>query len=49
MTLFKDRLKELRLENELTLKELGQKLRYSESTMSMYKSGECHPKTSEDY
>ncbi|MFD3158697.1 helix-turn-helix domain-containing protein (plasmid) [Haloimpatiens sp. FM7330] len=49
MTLFKDRFKKLRLEKKLTLKELGQKLGYSESTMSMYESGKRQPKKAEDF
>ncbi len=49
MNTFKDRIKQLRIKNNLTLKELGEKLGYSESTMSMYESGKRQPKTAEDY
>jgi transcriptional regulator with XRE-family HTH domain len=49
MVSFKDRIKELRTQNKLTLRELGEKLGYSESTMSMYESGKRQPKNADDY
>lgn len=49
MVSFKNRLKELRQKNQMTMKELGEKLGYSESTISMYESGKRQPKTSNDY
>lgn len=49
MSTFKDRIKELRQKNNYTLKELGEKIGYSESTISMYESGKRQPKKAEDY
>lgn len=40
---FKSRLKALRIENKLTQKELGQRLKLSESTIGMYERGERQP------
>lgn len=49
MAAFKDGLKKLRIKNNLTLKALGKKLGYSQSTISMYESGNRLPKKPEDY
>lgn len=38
-----DKIKELRKENKLTLKQLGEMLNLGESTMSMYESGNRNP------
>jgi transcriptional regulator with XRE-family HTH domain len=49
MAAFKDRIKGLRIENDLTLKELSKKIGYSESSICMYESGKRLPKKPEDY
>lgn len=49
MATFKDRLKQLRLEKNLTLKEIGTVLGLSESSMSLYESGKREPKTTTDF
>lgn len=49
MPTFKERIKQLRLEKDLTMKELGEILGYSESTISLYESGKREPKNAEDY
>jgi transcriptional regulator with XRE-family HTH domain len=46
---FKNRIKFLRNREGYTLKELGEKLGYSESTIFMYEKGDREPKKSEDY
>ena len=46
---FKDRIKQLRIENELTMKELSLKLNLSEATISYYESGKREPKDAVDY
>ena len=42
---FLNRLKELRQKNNLTLKQLGQKLNMLDSTLSQYETGKRNPKT----
>lgn len=49
MALFKNRIKQLRLNLGLSQKEFGEKIGYSESTISMYESGNREPKKAEDY
>lgn len=48
MSTFKDRFKELRMEQGLSQKELGTLLGYSESTISLYESGLREPKKAQD-
>jgi len=43
MSIFSDRLKQLRKQNSLTQKMLGQNLNLGESTISMYELGEREP------
>ena len=40
----KNRIKELRQKNNLTLKELGQKVGMANNTLSQYETGKRHPK-----
>ncbi len=40
----KNRIKELRQKNNLTLKELGQKVGMANNTLSQYETGKCEPK-----
>lgn len=48
MANFNDRFKELRKEKDLSQKELGDILGYSESTISLYESGKREPKNAGD-
>jgi transcriptional regulator with XRE-family HTH domain len=49
MSTFKDRVRELRNENSWSLKDLGNRIGKSESTISLYESGAREPNKALDY